>query len=202
MYKLFLFLLYCTVTVAAGAQKSAVNHTGKSFTSEHQSLSVTYGLSTLLNVAPFITTTTHSSEGSYAIGPLRIAANSGLSDNISIMYGLTAMYFRDEYFYSTDFIQNGHSHIMVGGVNVGFNYHFPTNTSVDPYLGAASGVSYFWGRDGADQLGRRWKGTTHVLYGAVAGLNIYNEHNNAWTIEAGYDYLSYLKIGYTFGRRK
>jgi hypothetical protein len=175
-----------------------------SFTSRHRSISVTYAVSSFFDAAPFNTgSSALSTKGSFTIGPIAVQYNQALSDHINISIGPVLMLHRDTYTYENQGPHNnGASDLILGGGTVGFNYHFLTTCNVDPYIGVSGGVGRFWGRGGADQLGLRLKGSTVALYGAAVGVSFYNKRNNAFIIEAGYDYLSYVKVGYSFARRK
>lgn len=86
---------------------------------------------------------------------------------------------------------------------MGINYHFATSKKIDPYVGIASGVGYFinFGEGGFSDEGTL-SGTMPLFYGFKLGMNVLNKKQNAWSFELGYDYLSYLKIGYTFIKKK
>ena len=173
------------------------------FTDNHKSFIVLLGLSTLFNVAPFIQSVPGvDRSGSFAVGPVSILFNQGLSKNVSLYVGPTAMFYRDKYVYKDNSVIPGAANMILVGILGGLNYHFATTTKIDPYVGGGAGVGYFTSSSGADNASLRLKGETKVLYNAKLGLNAYTKKNNAWTFEAGYDYLSYVKVGYTFVKHK
>lgn len=206
MRRMNLLVSLLCVSVSLFSQQTdssrTANH-GLSFSARHRSISITYGVTTIFGKAPYNTgSTSHNTEGSFAVGPITVSLNKGLNKNLSVTLAAVAMYHRDRYRYPELPNGDGASNLLLGGGTVGFDYHFVNTGNIDPFVGGAGGVGYFWGRGGADQLGLRYKGKTAVLYTARAGMHIYNKSNNAWTIEAGYDYLSYVKIGYTLVKRR
>jgi hypothetical protein len=203
MYKLSFGIFSLFSVFAVAAQKGAVVHTGKCFTADHKSITATYGVSTLFNVAPFIKTDAGiDNSGSFAVGPVSVLFNRALSKDISIQFGPTVMYYLDKYKYEQSPIIPGQVNLFLVGITTGFNYHFATTSVIDPYVGAAGGISYFTSDGGADQASLRLKGSVPVLYSGKVGMNVYNRKGNAWTFEVGYDYLSYVKMGYTFVLQK
>lgn len=88
---------------------------------------------------------------------------------------------------------------------VGINYHWGTTKKIDPYVGVSGGIGYYvalFGGNGSGAENLSVKGSVPFIYGTKLGMNILNKNNNAWSLELGYDYLSYLKIGYTFINHK
>jgi hypothetical protein len=203
MYKIVLLACTSFLLTTANAQTKQQVTEAKSFTNQHSSISVVYGVSTLLRVAPFIKSNEGiDNSGSFAVGPLSVLYNKGLSNHISLQFGPSVMFYRDKYRYETSGPAPDQANLILLGLTAGFNYHFATTAVVDPYVGGGVGVGYYTSSGGADQASLRLKGEVPILYSAHVGMNVYNRKNNAWTFEVGYDYLSYAKVGYTFVKHK
>lgn len=200
-FSLLAFLLSLSLFAQdpGGARAKVAKKRSLAFTENHRSISLTYGLSTLFNVAPFIKSNTGiDNSGSFAVGPVSALYNAALTKHISIQFGTSVLFYRDKYYYENAAVKTGKSDLLLLGINTGFNYHFATTRVLDPYIGVAGGVGYFTSSRGADQASLRLKGEVPVLYSAKVGINVSNKRKDAWAFELGYDYLSYFKVGYTF----
>ena len=189
-----------------------------SFTEKHKSTSLFYGLSALLGLGSFSAKDESGSAGfkSFAIGPVSLIANKGLSDKFSLHYGPSLMYYIQEVSFSSGYYdsrgifrtttERSTFNLLLLAGTVGINYHFGTTKKIDPYVGISGGVGYYVGLFGGNgsNSGENLsvKGSVPFIYGTKVGMNILNKNNNAWSLELGYDYLSYLKIGYTFINHK
>lgn len=190
-----LFSLAVTAQETATQASTTIAHQGKAF-------SITYGITTPFGLAPYNTgSTAHSTDGSYAIGPIEALYHIGLSDRVTFNIGIVGMYHKDVYSYNNPSKDN-YTNLVFGGGTVGLDYHFGNGAKLDPYLGMAAGVGYFWGTHGANDLGLRYKNKTVLLLNPKLGVNLYNKKKNAWVLEAGYHYLTYLKVGYLLTCRK
>lgn len=168
------------------------------FTGSHRSTTLGYGVSALLGLGGY------SKDGgdgkSFTAGPISLSFNKALTESVSFHWGPSLMYYRFKYDYQD--VKGEVSHAF-SGLNFGLNYHLAATGKIDPYAGVSAGVGYYYGLEGGDDPhGYSLDGSIPLLYGAKLGVNLYDKSDNAWTIELGYDYLSYLKVGYTFVRSK
>lgn len=194
--------------ISSETEKDANEDTEKylSFSKSHKSTSILYGLSAILGYGAFSDGDGSLDFNSYAIGPVSVIFNKALSDKISVSYGPSVMYYRQGFSYSGGYnntTNKGSTNLILAAVTVGFNYHFATTYKIDPYVGLGAGVGYYTAFGSSDYGGYgSLKGTIPVLYGARIGISTLNKKKNAWTFELGYDYLSHLKVGYTFIKKK
>lgn len=200
MKKVQLLILALTVSFSLAAQ----GNDEPSFTGNHRSTTLSYGVSSLLNLGGY------SKDGgngkSFTAGPLGLSFNKALTEDLSFHWGPSLMYYRYKYSYTYDgrTDEGTLSHIF-GGLTFGVNYHFASTGKFDPYAGVSAGAGYYYGIDSDNSTVNKdysLDGSIPLLYGAKLGVNIYNASNRAWTVELGYDYLSYLKVGYSFVRSK
>jgi hypothetical protein len=184
------------------------------FTENHKSTSLFYGVSALFGLSAFSSGVDGSSASikSYAIGPVSLIGNRAVSNKISLHYGPAIMYYtlrtQQTYnywngSYNSSYLSEASLNFIFIAATAGANYHFATTTKVDPYVGVSGGVGYFFSFGDGDwsDVGSA-RGNVPLVYGLKLGLNVMNKSQNAWTFEFGYDYLSYLKIGYTFVNKK
>ncbi len=176
------------------------------FTEAHRSTTLSFGLSALAGLSASSVTDEDISatESSFAI-PVFFRLNKALSKKFSLNYGLTTQYYSwsEKIRYGGSNYNNSAS-VILAGVSVGVDYHFLTTNKVDPYYGLKVGAGYYLGISGGSAYGSNVNisGSIPVIYGANFGINIMNKKNNAWNIELGFDYLSYLKVGYSFIKTK
>lgn len=172
------------------------------FTSKHSSVSLTYGISGLIGLGgAFQSGGDGLSFREYLLGPLNIHFNKAITDEISLRFGPSLMYYHEE-FRITNFSSN-QTDLFFGGLTLGGYYHFETTNKADPYIGISVGAGYFFLLGGDDDYNYSLNGTFPIVYGGNLGINLYGKKKRgAWNFEVGYDYLSYLKVGYTFARRR
>lgn len=197
MKKVQLLILLLTASFCLWAQ----DHDEPSFTGSHRSTTLGYGVSSLLNLGGY------SKDGgngkSLTAGPLSLAFHKALTENISFNWGPSIMYYRYKYSYAFDGgADEGSVSLLFGGLTMGVNYHFDNTGRFDPYAGISAGAGYYYDINGDEKNSYSLGGSVPLLYGAKLGVNIYTQSNRAWTVELGYDYLSYLKLGYTFVKNK
>lgn len=182
------------------------------FTEKHKSTSLFYGVSALFGLGGFSTGDASFDFNSYAVGPISLIFNRALSNKFSINFGPSAMYYRQSYSYTERYWSGNtwrtrtvpsSSNLILAAASVGANYHFATTKKIDPYAGISAGLGYYYLFGGGESSGTgSLNGTIPVIYGLKFGINILNKKQNAWAFEFGYDYLSYLKFGYTFIKTK
>jgi hypothetical protein len=173
------------------------------FTGKHRSVSLTYGISGILGLGGAF----QSSGGGgisfreFIVGPLNIHFNKAISDQISLRFGPSFLYYHNEI--SSTYNYNYGTDLFFGGLTLGGYYHFETTQKIDPYVGASVGAGYFFLLSGDNNYDLTLSGTFPIVYGGNVGINLYgNKKHGAWNFELGYDYLAYLKVGYTFTRRR
>lgn len=197
MHKIQLLTLLLTLSLFAAAQ----DKDEPSFTSSHRSTTISYGLSALLGYGAY--SKDAGASKSVTAGPVSLSFNKALTEDISFHWGPSIMYYRYNYSYEySGGADKGSVDLLFGGLTLGVAYHVPSKGKFDPYAGISAGAGYYYDLKGKDESGYSLGGSVPLLYGANLGLNIYGASGNAWTVELGYDYLSYLKVGYTFARSK
>ncbi len=209
MNKIFIFLGCVTVAFASAAQDTSFISTSGvkplSFTAKHSSFSLTYGVTAPFGLSPVTQgSTATNTKGSYTLGPVEALYHMGLSNKFSLQLGLLAMFHKDAYQYPSNnpvYTIDNYTNLVIGGGLVGFNYHFISHKKLDPYIGFGTGVAYFWGTHGANDLGLRSKNKTLVIFNPKVGMRLYQK-KNAWMVEGGYDNFSYLKVGYSIVKRR
>ena len=171
------------------------------FSDTHRSTTLSYGVSALAGLGAY------SKDGgeakSFTAGPISITGNKALSSSFSFHWGPSFMYYRYNYSHQPDgAAEEGTINLLFGGFTLGANYHIVATEKLDPYVGVSGGVGYFYDLNGTKDNSYSLGGSIPLLYGLKVGVNAYGKSNNAWTFELGYDYLSYLKVGYTFVKSK
>lgn len=188
---LSLLLITCLSVLAQSNDEPA-------FTNTHRSTTIFYGVSALFGGGAY--TKDGSGGKSFTAGPLSFSFNKALNDYLSFNWGPSFMYYRFKPSTPTGTEGTDAAQHIFGGLTFGLNYHVTATSKIDPYIGGSLGVGYY------HQLGEsttyNLDGSIPLLYGIKAGVNAYTKANRAWTIELGYDYLSYLKVGYTFVKSK
>lgn len=193
MKKIQLLCLLLLTAFSLAAQKDKNDE--PSFTSTHRSTTLGFGVSGLLGMGGF---SKDGDEENFAL-PVSLLFNKALTESVSFHWGPAVMYSRYRYAYGD---VKGTSSQVLGGLNFGLNYHLGTTGKIDPYAGISAGVGYYHGLGSGTDKENSLDGSMPLLYGAKFGVNLYDKTDNAWTIELGYDYLSYLKVGYTFVKSK
>jgi hypothetical protein len=171
------------------------------FTSKHSSVSLTYGISGLIGLGGAFQSGDGLRFRGYLLGPLNIHFNKAITDEISLRFGPSLMYYHQEF--SVSNLYNANTDLFFGGITLGGYYHFETTNKIDPYIGVSVGAGYFFLLGGGGDYTYSLNGTFPIIYGGNLGINLYGKKKRgAWNFEVGYDYLSYLKVGYTFARRR
>jgi hypothetical protein len=196
MKKIQLLSLLLISVLSAAAQSG-----DPAFSNTHRSTTLSYGVSALAGLGAY------SKDGGAAkgitFGPISITGNKALSSSFSFHWGPSLMYYRYKYSYQADgATDEGTINLLFGGFTLGANYHIVATEKLDPYVGVSGGVGYFYDLNGTKDNSYSLGGSIPLLYGLKVGVNAYGKSNNAWTFELGYDYLSYLKVGYTFVKSK
>ena len=192
--QLLALLLFCAFSLAAQDGEPAFSNT-------HRSTTLSYGVSALAGLGAY------SKDGGdakgFTFGPISITGNKALSSSFSLHWGPSFMYYRYKYDYQYDgTTDKGSVDLLFGGFSLGANYHIVATEKLDPYVGVSGGAGYFYDLNGDKDNSYSLGGSIPLLYGIKVGVNAYGKSNNAWTFELGYDYLSYLKVGYTFVKSK
>jgi hypothetical protein len=193
--KLLTLLLFTSISLLAQDK----NEDEPSFTSSHRSTTLFYGVSSLFGLGSYAKDGGGIGKG-FTAGPVSLSFNKALTEQVSFHWGPSVMYYT--YKYPKPAEGEGTVSHLFGGISLGVNYHFATTGKVDPYAGVSAGAGYFHLLEEGDTNGYGLDGSIPLLYGLKVGANVYNKSNRAWTFELGLDYLSYLKVGYTFVRSK
>jgi len=180
------------------------------FKEKDKSFSILFGLpaSLNLNTIPRYTPPKYQNGGI----PISLLFNKAISSKLSFNYGTSLMIFHQEYPYvygiatasgTSYYIEKTSANLFLVAATAGLNYHFATTDKIDPYLGLSMGIGHYLGLQNIYYSGEGLLlDKNPLLYGAKFGINVLNKRKNAWTFELGYDYLSYLKVGYTVITRK
>jgi hypothetical protein len=197
MRKVPLLVLFFMASLTLAAQ----GNDEPAFTGSHRSTTLSYGVSSLLNLGGY--TKDGGNGKSFTAGPLSLSMNKALTEDISFHWGPSVMYYRYKYSYQYDGNTDaGTVSLLFGGLSMGLNYHFANTGKFDPYAGVSVGAGYYYDINGDDKNAYSLGGSVPLLYGAKFGVNMYTQSTRAWTFELGYDYLSYFKVGYTFVKSK
>jgi hypothetical protein len=194
-FQLLMLVLCASLSVMAQGGDPA-------FSSTHRSTTIFYGISNLFRGGAYAKDVGKGS--SFTAGPVSFIGNKGISNSLSFHWGPSFMYYQYKYSYSYDGTTDaGKVNLVFGGLNFGVAYHVTATDKLDPYLGVSAGAGYYYDLNGNnDDNSYSLGGSVPLLYGVKVGVNAYDKRENAWTFELGYDYLSYLKVGYTFVRSK
>ena len=161
------------------------------FTENHKSTTIGYGLSALFGGITNFGVTGKT----FAIGPVMMSFDKALSKNFSLGFRPAVMLFN--YQYPSVYGNTTKSTLFFGGMQVRCDYHFGTTSKIDPYFGLAAGIGYFVGdKDFGGISG------VNPLYGGGFGIKLYGNSMGALLLELGFDSYSYLKVGYTFAKKK
>jgi hypothetical protein len=180
--------------------KKNIQSSDLTFTENHRSFSIAYGISASLAGR---TTYGSSYTASYThlVLPFLLSFDRAISKRTSLAIRPAFIYTEVNYSYQQQNSFGGYNTIYYNegesllALQARIDYHWISSNRLDPYFGIGGGVGVF-------SNGGLGNGGVIPLFCGGFGLRIYGKEKNAFLIELGYDSYSFLKAGYVFGRQK